>query len=194
MRKTLVVAALGMLVMGEPAAAQRTGDTFGGIIGGATLADLGGTNTGSRWGGTAGLFGALRASRNSVSMLEVLWTQKGDEFTKVEYIEAIITGGAVVPTNGGGSFRLYAGLDAAFKISCSTTSLANDCTRANTPIWSIPFGFMVGRTSPSGVFTGFDLRYDIALTNTFRNRGVWNRAWYFRVIIGKGKGRAGRRR
>ena len=145
MRKTLVIAVLGILALGEPAAAQRAGDTFVGIIGGATLADFGGINSGSRWGGTAGVFGAFRANRNAISMLEVLWTQKGDEFSKLDYIEVVLTGGAVVPTNSGGSFRLYAGLDAAFKISCSTTSLASDCTQANTPIWSIPLGFMVGK-------------------------------------------------
>lgn len=193
MRKTFVIAALGVLTLGEPAAAQRAGDTFVGIIGGATLADFGGTNTGSKWGGTAGVFGAFRASRNAVSMLEVLWTQKGDEFTKLDYIEVVLTGGAVVPTQGGGRFRLYAGIDAAFKISCSTTSLASDCTQAKTPIWSIPLGFMVGRTSNNGVFTGLDVRYDLALTDTFRNRFVWNRTWYFRVMLGKGRGRAGRR-
>lgn len=186
MRRTIVVVALGLLAVGEPATAQRAGDAMGGIIGGATSSDFGGTNTGSAWGGTAGLFAAIRGGRNSVSVLEVLWTQKGDEFSKLGYIEAVLTGGAVVPTNGGGAVRLYAGIDAAFKVSCSTTSLASDCDLAKTPIWSIPFGLVVGRTSPSGVFTGLDIRYDIALTSTFNNRSIWNRALYLRAVLGKG--------
>ena len=190
MRKALIVAVLGLAFAGQPGAAQRGGDFLGGIIGGATLADFGNAgSSGTKWGGTAGLFGAWRSSRNSVGMLEVVWSQKGDEFTKLDYIDAAFTAGAVVATRTGGTFRLYAGIDAAFKISCNSTAPASDCSQTKTPIWSIPFGAMIGRTSPSGVYTGIDIRYDPALTDTFENRVIWNRTWYFRVLIGKGRGR-----
>jgi hypothetical protein len=189
MRTSGILLVVAMVAAVNPAVAQRRGGDFvGGILGGATLSDFGGNfASNSHWGGTAGLFGAWRASRNSVGMLEVNWAQKGDDNTTLSYIELPLTFGAAVPTSGGGLLRLYVGIDAAFKVGCSTVALAVNCDQTKTPIWSVPFGLMVGRTSTNGVLTALDVRYDAALTDSFENQSSWNRAWYFRVILGKSR-------
>ena len=77
-QSTVFVTAM-ILVTAGPGHAQRA-KTLVGAIGGATTSDICCTiNTASRWGGTAGLFAAFRASRQTVVSLEALWTQKGGD-------------------------------------------------------------------------------------------------------------------
>ncbi len=175
------------LTLAGPLAAQGA---LAGIAGGAVNSDFRNANTSSKWGATAGVFGAFRANRNIIVTLEGNWTQKGASNTRINYIEVPLMFGAVLPMDNGMGFRLYAGAELDFKVACSSSDLAFNCNTANGTLFSIPFGVVIGKTSRSGTFVGLDIRYSATLTDTFSNiTALWNRTWYFRLQIGKGPGR-----
>lgn len=175
------------LTAAGPLAAQ--GALFG-IAGGAVNSDFRNASTSSKWGATAGVFGAFRANRNIIVTLEGNWTQKGASNTRINYIEVPLMFGAVLPMDNGMGFRLYAGAELDFKVACSSSDVVFNCNSANGTLFTIPFGVVIGKTSRSGTFVGLDIRYSASLTDTFSNiPSLWNRTWYFRLQIGKGPGR-----
>jgi len=182
-----------ILVTAGQGHAQRA-RTLVGAIGGATTSDICcSINTASRWGGTAGLFAAFRASRQTVVSLEALWTQKGGDPVRLDYIEVPLTFGASMPTgNGDWRARFYTGIGIGFRIGCNSTSSINafDCDRAKSPEWSWPFGLLLARVNPNGSILGFDIRYNYGLSDTFETlSSSHNRTWYFRVLYGLPFGR-----
>jgi hypothetical protein len=175
------------LTLASPLAAQGA---LAGIAGGAVNSDFRNANTSSKWGATAGVFGAFRANRNIIVTLEGNWTQKGASNTRINYIEVPLMFGAVLPMDNGMGFRLYAGAELDFKVACSSSDVVFNCDAANGTLFTIPFGVLIGKTSRSGTFVGLDIRYAASLTDTFSNiPSLWNRTWYFRLLIGKGPGR-----
>lgn len=171
-----------------PGLAQR--QAVGGIAGGAVNSNFGNANTSSKWGATVGAFGAFRASRNTIITLEGNWTQKGADNTRINYIEVPLMFGGVVQTGNGVGVRVYAGFEVDFKVACDSEDILFNCNNARSTLWSVPLGILIGRTSPSGTFTALDIRYDFTLTDTFSNiPNLWNRAWYFRLVIGMGQRR-----
>ena len=171
----------------DPAFAQRGGDMVFGVSGGATVGDLfgGGTNTTSRWGGTAGVFTGYSTTRNTVVSLEANWVQKGGEGARLDYIEIPLLVGGVAPTYGGDlRFRLYIGIDFAFKIACSSERTILNCDAANSTEWSLPFGLMFGRWLDKGRFFALDVRYSLGLSDAFETSSAYNRSWQFRGMIG----------
>ncbi len=192
----IFLAAFLCLMVSSPAAAQRGGQKMIGIQGGATTSDLfgGGVNTNSRWGGTAGIVTAFRASRNTVVSLEGNWVQMGGKAaggvddTRLDYIEVPLLFGGVYPAgNGDIRLRLYSGIAIQFKVSCKSD--VGNCDRTNSPIFAWPLGFMVGRYTESGTFVALDVRYSWGLSDAFNNSFVYNRSWQFRLILGKAMGR-----
>jgi hypothetical protein len=185
-----MLVAVTILATAGPGHAQRA-KTLVGAIGGATTSDICCTiNTASRWGGTAGLFAAFRASRQTVVSLEALWTQKGGDPVRMDYLEIPLTFGASMPTgNGDWRARFYTGIGIAFKLSCNSSdsfgSINFDCDNANSTEWSWPFGLLVARVNPNGSIFGFDIRYNYGLSDTFKNlSSSHNRTWYFRLLYG----------
>ena len=188
--QSCIFVAVTILVTAGPGHAQRA-KALVGAIGGATTSDICCTiNTGSRWGGTAGLFAAFRASRQTVISLEALWTQKGGSPVRMDYLEIPLTFGASMPTgNGDWRARFYTGIGIAFKLSCNSTdsfgSINFDCDNANSTEWSWPFGLLLARVNPNGSIFGFDIRYNYGLSDTFKNlNSSHNRTWYFRRLYG----------
>lgn len=179
-----------LLVTAAPGHAQRA-KTLVGAIGGATTSDICCTrNTASRWGGTAGLFAAFRASRQTVVSLEALWTQKGGDPVRLDYVEFPLMFGASMPTgNGDWRVRLYTGIGIGFKLSCNSSDssefLTFDCDNSNSTEWTWPFGMMFSHINPNGSMFGFDIRYSYGLSDTFSNlSSSHNRTWYFRLMYG----------
>ncbi len=190
--KVSCLAALLCLMITTPAAAQRVGDKYVGIQGGATTSDLygGGVNTNSRWGGTAGIVAGFRSSRNTVIVLEGNWVQMGGKElagagdTRLDYIEVPLLIGGVIPTyNGGVRFRAYTGIAIQFKVGCKSELL--ECERTNSPIWAWPFGLMIARVAENGTIVAIDARYSLGLTDVFTNSFAYNRSWQFRLVLGK---------
>ena len=186
--RALCLTSLMCFLVAPPAAAQLRGDMMGFISGGATLSDFagGGVSTSSRWGGTAGLGLGFRTSRNTVVTLEGAWIQQGGGDTRIDYIEVPLTVGGVAPmANGDVRFRLYTGIIVGFKVGCGGDATFTNCDFANSPIWSWPLGFQIGRYSRSGVSFAADVRYSWALTDAFTNSATTTRTWVFRIILGK---------
>jgi len=187
--QTTFLALAAVLMTAAPGHAQRA-KTLVGVIGGATTSDICCSfNTSSRWGGTAGLFGAFRASRQTVITLEGLWSQKGGQPARLDYVEFPLTFGASMPTgNGNWRVRAYTGIGIGFKIGCSEDNSNNtffDCDNANSTEWTWPFGLMFSHINPNGSMFGFDVRYSYGLSNTFSNlSSSHNRTWYFRLMYG----------
>jgi len=183
--KSIIVAAVGLILVATPALAQRQ---FIGVTGGATLSDFGSTNSGSRWGGTAGITAGWRGFSWSVTNLEVAWTQRGDENVRLDYIDVPLLVGAAAAT-GDVRTRFYAGIDVAFKIGCNTTTVIYSCDNAKGTQWFLPFGVMIGKWKTRSTYFGIDVRYLVGLSDAFSNfQPVWSRGWQFKVNIGKSVG------
>lgn len=183
----LVVTAAG-LVSAIPLQAQRA-RTLVGVSGGATLSDICCTiNTGSRWGGAAGLFAAFRVSRGTVMAAEASWVQKGGQDIRLDYVEIPVTFGASIPTgNGDWRVRAYTGLAFALKVGCNSTSFIErfDCDSAKGSEWSWPFGILFSKVNRNGSFVGLDVRYNYSLSDAFSSlSSSHNRTWYFRALYG----------
>jgi hypothetical protein len=183
----LIVTAAG-LATAMPLQAQRA-RTLVWVSGGATLSDICCTiNTGSRWGGTAGLFAAFRASRGTIVAAEASWVQKGGQDIRLDYVEIPVTFGASIPTgNGDLRIRAYTGLAFAFKIGCNSTSPIErfECDSAKGSEWSWPFGMMFSKVNQNGSFFGLDVRYSYSLSDAFSSlSSSHNRTWYFRALYG----------
>ena len=191
MKRARLLWAMGsaMVILASPALGQRL---RGGVQGGVTSSSWGNApnSINSRWGGTAGVFSILRASRHSGASLEVNWVQKGSSEARLDYIEIPLLLGGFYPTQKGFA-RLYGGIDFAFKVGCNSESTVYSCDRARSTEWSIPIGLTLGFGS-NRTF-GVDVRYSLALSDAFENSNVWNRSWQFRGLIGLG-GRSGPRR
>ena len=189
-----VLIAVSILLTAGPGHAQRA-KTLVGVTGGATTSDICcSINTSSRWGGTAGLFAAFRASRQTVISLEGNWAQKGGDPVRLDYVEFPLTFGASMPTgNGDWRIRAYTGIGIGFKIGCSesnSNSTFFDCDNANSTEWTWPFGIVFSHINPNGSMFGFDVRYSYGLSNTFDNlSSSRNRTWYFRLVYGLPMGR-----
>ncbi len=191
--QTSLLIAVSILVTAAPGHAQRA-KTLIGAVGGATTSDICcRINTSSRWGGTAGLFAAFRPNRQTVVSLEGLWTQKGGDPVRLDYVEFPLTFGASMPTgNGDWRIRAYTGIGIGFKIGCSENSSTStfDCDNSNSTEWTWPFGIVFSHINPNGSMFGFDVRYSYGLSNTFDNLNTSrNRTWYFRLVYGLPMGR-----
>ena len=109
--RSFIAAVLGLTVLATPAAAQRQ---FIGLTGGATLSDFGNTASGSRWGVTAGITAGYRTFNWSVINLEAAWTQRGDEYVRLDYIDVPLLIGGVARAGTDVRTRFYAGIDFAW--------------------------------------------------------------------------------
>jgi hypothetical protein len=169
------------------ASAQVT-RTFAGVLGGATVGDLGGgggvLNTNSRWGGTAGVFVGAQNWNYVAFSLEGNWEQKGGGDVRLDYISVPLTVGGVVNTGSDLSARLYGGVGIGFKVGCKSSEFGVDCDRAKGTEWTLPIGFMFGRSTGSGRFVALDVRYVVPLSHPFENLLAYNRSWQFRAVIG----------
>jgi len=179
------------LLVAPAAWAQGPGSTFGAIVGGASLSDIGGDyggTTGSRWGGTAGLLLGYNAWRTSVT-LEGDWVQKGGDDTRLDYIEFPLTIGAIAVTGGGAMrARIYSGISFGFKVSCSSdfnVSGLNVCDDASGTEWGWPFGLQLAKVNENNSFVGLDVKYTVALSDAFDAIDAYNRPWQFRLMFGK---------
>ncbi len=179
------------IILASPVLAQGPGTNFAGIIGGASLSDLGGYfggSTTSRWGGTAGAFVGHNAGRTAL-MLESYWIQKGGggpSNVHLDYIEVPVTFGAIAVTGAGAARgRIYTGIGIGFKISCSSDATEAPCDDANGTEWTWPIGFQIASVKENGTFFGVDIRYSFALNDAFDIINAYNRPWQFRLMFGK---------
>jgi hypothetical protein len=176
------------LVLAPPVSAQGPGSTFGAVVGGASLSDLGGEFGGSsttRWGGTAGLLLGYNTWRTAIT-LEGDWVQKGGGDTRLDYIEFPLTVGAVAVAGGGAMrARIYSGISFGFKVSCSSSDLAGACDDASGTEWGWPFGLQLAKVNENNSFVGLDVKYTVALSDAFDVFEAYNRPWQFRLMFGK---------
>jgi len=185
MRRAIVLV-LGLTLVSAPAWAQRS---FAGLIGGATLSDFGNTGSSSRWGGTAGVMVGFRTYTWSVVSLEGAWTQRGDENVRLDYIDVPLTIGGVASAGSDVRFRIYGGIDLAFKIGCKSQAALLNCDNAKSTQWLLPFGIMFGRWTQRGTAVGLDVRYLVGLSDAFEISSVFNRGWQFRMFVARPVGR-----
>jgi hypothetical protein len=175
------------LVLAPAAWAQGPGSTFGAIVGGASLSDIGGdfgSTTKTRWGGTAGLLLGYNAWRTAVT-LEGDWVQKGGGDTRLDYIEFPLTVGAVAVAGGGAMrARIYSGISFGFKVSCSS-DIEDVCDDASGTEWGWPFGLQLAKVNENNSFVGLDVKYTVALSDAFDFIDAYNRPWQFRLMFGK---------
>jgi len=178
---------IGTLALAPAAWAQGPGSTFGAIVGGASLSDIGGdfgSTTGTRWGGTAGLLLGYNTWRTAVT-LEGDWVQKGGGDTRLDYIEFPLTVGAVAVAGGGAMrARVYSGISFGFKVSC-TSDLEDVCDDASGTEWGWPFGLQLAKVNENNSFVGLDVKYTVALSDAFDFINAYNRPWQFRLMFGK---------
>ncbi len=180
--KNTVAFILGLMLVSTPALAQRQ---FVGLIGGATLSDLGNINSSSRWGGTAGITAGYRTYNWSVISIEGAWTQRGDENVRLDYIDIPLLIGGVAQAGSDVRTRFYAGIDFAIKVGCSEQTVRFNCDNAKSTQWLLPFGVMIGRWSRRGTAVGLDVRYLIALSDVFATSTVYSRGWQFKLFVAK---------
>ena len=180
----------GVLVASALLAATSVGSAqqlVSGLAAGATYSDFENPDTESRWGFSGGLFVGV-ASRGSLGLFEVSYTQKGDANTRIDYIETGLTGGAVISAPNGARGRFYGGITVAFPLSCEGENAASDIFCGNTKTeWGAPLGLNLGRLTPSGTFVGLDIRYTFPLSDA--GLEIYNNPWMFRLTIGKQKQR-----
>jgi hypothetical protein len=178
---------LAALVLAPAARAQGPGSTFGAIVGGASLSDIGGDfggTTTTRWGGTAGLLVGYNAWRTAIT-LEGDWVQKGGGDTRLDYIEFPLTVGAVAVAGGGAMrARIYSGISFGFKVSCSS-DIDDVCDDASGTEWGWPFGLQLAKVNENNSFVGLDVKYTVALSDAFDFIDAYNRPWQFRLMFGK---------
>ena len=185
-KRTPVLIALALLVTAVDSAQAQQRRTFFGVVGGATLTDFGSSSASTRWGGTVGIISGVRAANWSVVNIEVTWTQRGAQGTRLDYIDVPLLIGASGSAGQGGAMRgrLYTGIGVGFKIKCAAeTSLA--CADAKGSHWFLPVGLQLGRWSPDGTFVGLDIRYDWGLSDAFNFTTAYNRGFQFRVLFGR---------
>ena len=159
---------------------------FAGASAGVTLGDLRGTGvaTAVRAGGTAGLFGGVRPTRNTALNLGASWVQKGGGDTRLDYLEFPLTiGGVALIEDGLYRSRLYTGLVLGIKLSCSSSSTLT-CSEAAATEWAWPIGLLLGRWGSGSHFVALDIRYTHGLSDTFEGSGLTNRSWQFRLLTG----------
>jgi hypothetical protein len=194
MKRTVLLLMAIAVVSSIPAHAQRPG--LFGVSGGATLGDIGltATTTDSRWGGTAGVFGAWRASYNTIVTLEANWVQKGGkglggESLRLDYIDIPLTfGGSAAMADQTWRGRLYVGVSLGVRVGCDSDVPGLNCDRANSTDWTFPIGGMLAKTSPDGRLVGVDVRYSIGASDVFDNTRSKTRLWQFKLIVGFPKG------
>jgi hypothetical protein len=178
---------VAILALAPAARAQGPGSTFGAIVGGASLSDIGGdfgSTTSTRWGGTAGLLVGYNAWRTAVT-LEGDWVQKGGGDTRLDYIEFPLTVGAVAVAGGGAMrARIYSGISFGFKVSCSS-DIDGVCDDASGTEWGWPFGLQLAKVNENNSFVGLDVKYTVALSDAFDFINAYNRPWQFRLMFGK---------
>jgi hypothetical protein len=184
--KRTIVFVLGLTLVSAPSWAQRG---FAGLVGGATLSDFGSTVSSSRWGGTAGVTVGFRTYTWSVVAIEGAWTQRGDENVRLDYIDVPLTIGGVASAGNDVRFRIYGGIDLAFKISCKSEAAVLNCDNANSTQWLLPFGIMFGRWTRQGTAVGVDVRYLVGLSDAFSISPIYNRGWQFRLFVARPVGR-----
>ena len=178
-----------ILAAPAPASGQAPGSKFVALIGGAVHSDLGSfVNTGGRWGGTAGILLGVNTSWSSFTV-EGNWIQKGDESTRLDYIEVPVTVGRVMLLRDGKTRgRLYAGLSLGFKTSCESEVL--DCDLAEDTELGLPLGFQFATVRGANSFIGIDVRYSFPLIEVYDDLDAHNRPWQFRLMFGRTLGRA----
>ncbi len=191
-----VTAAILILGAGTPdLVAQSTGDKYFGAQAGASLSSFINNNywvTDNRWGFTGGLFGGMQLNQNLALNVEANWVQKGvkadgteDTGIRLDYIQVPVT-----LAGGASGFNAYIGIGIGFKVGCSAPSAVFwDCDEVNSTEWTLPMGLNYKWKLDGGKFIGFDVRYDLGLSDVFENGDVRNRAWLFRVQFGAIKGR-----
>ena len=190
MRIRNVLIACGLAtVAAAPATAQYSPMVMGVSIGGS-LSDFQDPDSDSRWGFTGGLF-VGKATYRTLTVLEVNYVQKGGEgagsSARVDYIEVPLTFGGVGRTrSGSGRARLYGGIGAAFKVTCSS-DIAAVCSNAEGVEWVSPFGLQLSKYAEGERFVAIDVRYNLPLSRAFEG-GAYNQTWQFRVIVGRSKG------
>ena len=184
--KHLFVVPLALAVLAAPVTAQRQ---YVGLTGGATLSDFGNINSGSRWGGVAGVAAGFRNYNWSVINIEATWTQRGDENVRLDYIDVPLLIGGVARAGSDIRTRFYAGIDVAFKIGCNASTAVFNCDNARGTQWFLPFGVMIGKWKTRSTYFGVDVRYLLGLSDTFEASTIWSRGWQFRVNIGRSVGR-----
>jgi hypothetical protein len=181
-RSVVITCGLAVIVASQGAAQYRPVVMGLGI--GASLSDFQNPDTDSRWGFSGGLF-VGKATYRTLSMLEVNYVQKGGGDTHIDYIELPLTFGGVGRTrNGVGRARLYGGISAAFKVSCSEAGV---CDAAESVEWGAPFGLMIGRHTANDQFVAVDVRYNIPLSNAFDGFNTYNQTWQFRLLVGRAR-------
>ncbi len=182
----------GLCSTSATASAQRYSRHVIGITGGASLADLGlqSSTTDTRWGGTAGLFGAFRSSGNTIVTLEANWVQKGGsgkdgEDVKLDYIDVpLMFGGVTSLGNTSWRARLYVGISAGFQVSCSSNVPLLDCDQSNTTEFTFPIGLVFANVTRDGRIAGIDVRYSTGLSDTFKTIRSKTRTWTFKLVFG----------
>ena len=183
MGKCLVMLAASWL-LASSAGAQYRSPVLLGIGIGTSLSDFQNPDSDSRWGFTGGLF-VGKASYRTLTTLEVNYVQKGGGDLHIDYVEVPLTFGGVGRTrNGVGRARLYGGISAAFKVSCSDGVA---CDAAEGVEWAAPFGLMIGRYTKNDHFVALDARYNIPLSNAFDGTNTYNQTWQFRLIVGRAR-------
>jgi hypothetical protein len=180
-----------VLATPAPAFSQGSGSKFAALVGGLVHSDLGSfVNTGGRWGGTAGILVGVNASWTSITA-EGNWIQKGDESTRLDYIEVPVTVGGVMRLRDGKTrARLYTGLSLGFNTSCESEVL--DCDQAETTELGWPLGLQFATVRGTNTFIGVDLRYSYPLIEVYDDLDAHNRPWQFRLMFGKTFGTSSR--
>ncbi|UCG87798.1 MAG: hypothetical protein JSW71_04430 [Gemmatimonadota bacterium] len=181
---TCLMAILSLMSTDEGAA--QLARYFVGASGGVSIGDLGGAGfaTSVRVGGTAGLFGGVRPTRNMVLNLGTNWVQKGGGETRLDYVEVPLTvGGVALIEDGLYRGRFYTGLSLGIKVGCSS-NLRLPCGEAAATEWAWPIGLLVGRWGSGSHFLALDVRYTHGLSDAFESVPVNTRSWQFRLLTG----------
>ena len=187
-RNVLIACGLAAVAT-APAAAQYSPMVMGVSIG-ASSSDFQSPDSDARWGFVGGLF-LGKATYRTLTTIEVNYAQKGGEgggsSVRLDYVEVPLTFGGVGRTrSGSGRARLYGGIAAAFKVTCSSDITAA-CNNAEGVEWVSPFGIMLSRYTEGERFVAIDVRYNIPLSRAFEG-GAYNQTWQFKVIVGRSKG------
>jgi hypothetical protein len=178
--------------LGSSSASAQMSKMVMGISGGASYGDLGleASTTDWRWGGTAGVFGAFRASGNTIATLEGNWVQKGgsgegDYDVKLDYFEIpLMFGGVANLGNSSWRGRVYIGFSGGFQVGCNSNAPLLNCDRTNTVEFGFPFGLVFANTSPEGRIAGIDARYTVGLSDTFQDVRSKTRTFTFKLLFG----------
>lgn len=147
----------------------------------------------------AGVFGEYRVNPLFSVPFGINYVQKGgkgrtladDPFEiSTAYLEIPVMLNLTAPESAAGSFGVYAGLSAGFRLRCDVESSSGKSECGDTEIfdtnpedmeWAVPFGIEYDRELSGGHLIGVDVRYTYGLNDLFTadDAELKSRTWQF---------------